>query len=90
MADLVIEIRSPSDDLKQQRDKCRWYLEQGASAALLLDPYTETAEYFGPRGVVDAYLGTHRRLPLDDILPGLELNAAVSSLFFTGRDPRAG
>src|SRR6266566_4854113 len=72
VADLVVEILSPSDDREQQRDKCRWYLEQGASAALLLDPQTEIAEYFGPEGVWDAYLGTHS-LPLGSILLGLEL-----------------
>ncbi len=75
VADLVVEILSPSDDREQARDKCRWYLAQGASAALLLDPQTEIAEYFGSGDVWDAYLGTHN-LPLDDILPGLELNAA--------------
>jgi Uma2 family endonuclease len=70
--DLVVEILSPSDDREQQRDKCRWYLAQGASAALLLDPQTEIAEYFGPGDVWDAYLGSHS-LPLNDILPGLGL-----------------
>jgi Uma2 family endonuclease len=75
VADLVVEILSPSDDREQARDKCRWYLAQGASAALLLDPQTDIAEYFGSGDVWDACLGT-RKLPLDDILPGLELNAA--------------
>jgi len=75
VADLVVEILSPSDDREQARDKCRWYLAQSASAALLLDPQTEIAEHFGSGDVWDAYLGTHN-LPLDDILPGLELNAA--------------
>ncbi|MCA1646780.1 MAG: Uma2 family endonuclease [Chloroflexi bacterium] len=74
VADLVVEILSPSDDREQQRDKCRWYLDQGASAALLLDPQTEIAEYFGPGGVWNAYLGTHS-LPLSKILPGLGLTA---------------
>ena len=72
VADLSIEIRSPRESLLQQRAKCRWYLEQGSRAALLLDPDTETAEYFGPAGASDTYAGT-RVLPLDDILPGLDL-----------------
>ena len=84
VADLVVEILSPSDDREQQRDKCRWYLEQGASAALLLDPQAEIAEYFGPGGVWDACLGAHS-LPLDHILPGLELSA--ESLFTILRRP---
>jgi Uma2 family endonuclease len=72
VAELSIEIRSPRESLLQQRAKCRWYLEQGARAALLLDPDAETAEYFGPAGASDTYVGT-RVLPLDDLLPGLDL-----------------
>jgi Uma2 family endonuclease len=72
VANLVVEILSPSDDREQLRSKCRWYLEQDAGAALLLDPQTEIAEHFGPGGVWNAYVGSHS-LPLDDILPGLEL-----------------
>ena len=84
VADLVVEILSPSDDREQQREKCRWYLTQGASAVLLLDPQTEIAEYFGPGGVWDAYLGA-RSLPLDAILPGLGLTA--ENLFAILRRP---
>ena len=72
VADLSIEIRSPHESLLHQRAKCRWYLEQGARAALLLDPDTEIAECFGPAGAWEAYTDT-RVLPLDDILPGLDL-----------------
>ena len=54
------------------RAKCRWYVEQGSRAVLLLDPEAEIAEYFGPAGTWDAYLGT-RVLPLEDILPALDL-----------------
>ena len=54
------------------RAKCRWYIEQGSRAVLLLDPEAEIAEYFGPAGTWDAYLGT-RVLPLEDILPALDL-----------------
>jgi Uma2 family endonuclease len=84
VADLVVEILSPSDDREQLRDKCRWYLAQGATAALLLDPQTEIAEYFGTGGTWDAYLGAHT-LPLDDVLPGLDLNA--ERLFAILRQP---
>lgn len=76
VADGSIEIRSAGESLLHQRAKCRWYLEQGAHAALLLDPDTETAEYFGPARAWEAYVGT-RVLPLEDILPGLDLTPAV-------------
>ena len=72
VADLSIEFRLPHESLLQQRAKCRWYLEQGAQAALLLDPDTEIAECFTPAGAWEAHTDT-RVLPLDDILPGLDL-----------------
>lgn len=71
-ADLAVEILSPRDDREVLRAKCRWYIEQGSRAVLLLDPEAEIAEYFGPAGTWDAYLGT-RVLPLEDILPALDL-----------------
>jgi Uma2 family endonuclease len=76
VADLVVEILSPSDDREQQRDKCRWYLEQGAGVVLLLDPESEIIEYFGQQSVWDAYLG-QRLVPLAELLPGLEISAEV-------------
>jgi Uma2 family endonuclease len=72
VAELSIEIRSPRESLLQQRAKCRWYLEQGSHAALLLDPDTERAEYFGPAQAWEVYVG-RRVLPLEGILPGLDL-----------------
>lgn len=71
-ADLAIEIFSPRDDRDVLRAKCRWYVEQGSHAVLLLDPDAEIAEYFGPAGTWEAHVGT-RALPLADILPGLDL-----------------
>jgi Uma2 family endonuclease len=52
--------------------KCRWYVEEGSHAVLLLDPDAEIAEYFGPAGTWEAHVGT-RVLPRADILPGLDL-----------------
>lgn len=84
VADLSIEIRSAGESLLQQRAKCRWYLEQGSHAALLLDPDTEIAEYFGPARAWDTYIGT-RVLPLEDILPGLDLTP--EAIFAVLRQP---
>jgi Uma2 family endonuclease len=71
-ADLPIEILSPDDDRLRLRAKCRWYLQRGSKAALLLDPEAEIAESFGPARVWNAYVGT-QVLPLEDVLPGLDL-----------------
>jgi Uma2 family endonuclease len=72
IADVSIEILSPDDSRLQLRAKCRWYLEQGSRAALLLNPEAEIAEYFGPAEAWETYEGA-RSLALDDILPGLDL-----------------
>src|SRR5262249_44369470 len=57
VADLVVEILSPSDHRDEQRAKCRWYVEQGARVVLLLDPAAEVVEFFGPQGAWEAYVG---------------------------------
>jgi Uma2 family endonuclease len=69
---VAVEILSPDDSRLQLRAKCRWYVEQGSQAALLLDPVAEIVEHFGPAGTSDTCAGT-RVLPLGDILPGLDL-----------------
>jgi Uma2 family endonuclease len=73
-ADLSIEILSPSDDLDQQQDKCRWYLQEGASVVLLVDPEARTIHLFTnsarePR----TYAGDTSLAGLDELLPGLRL-----------------
>jgi Uma2 family endonuclease len=72
VADVSIEILSPDDSRLQVRAKCRWYVEQGSRAALLLDPEAEIAEYFGPAGASGAYTRA-QVLPLADVLPDLSL-----------------
>jgi Uma2 family endonuclease len=44
--DLAIEIRSPSDSVDEQRDKCRWWVAQGARITLLVDPEARAVERF--------------------------------------------
>jgi Uma2 family endonuclease len=65
--DLAVEIRSPSDRLSQQRDKCRWWVSQGARVALLVMPESRTIEVFDAAGHWQAYAGA-TILPLEDVL----------------------
>ena len=44
----VIEVRSPSDRLKAQQDKCREWIRNGTQEALLVDPKTRTVYRFLP------------------------------------------
>ena len=42
----LIEVASPSDRVKDQRDKCREWIENGAEEAILLVPQDKTAYIF--------------------------------------------
>ncbi len=44
----VIEVRSPSDRLKAQQEKCREWIRNGAQEALLVDPQKRTVYRFLP------------------------------------------
>jgi len=44
----LIEVLSPSDRLSEQRDKCREWVSNGVSEAILLDPKARTAYVFRP------------------------------------------
>jgi Putative restriction endonuclease len=66
--DLAVEIRSPSDQLTQERDKCRWWAAQGASVALLVDTDPRRVEWFDADGHWQTYSGS-TILPLEQLLP---------------------
>jgi Uma2 family endonuclease len=44
--DFVIELRSPSDSLRELRAKMREWIEQGAQLGWLIDPETQTVEIY--------------------------------------------
>ena len=69
--DLAIEIASPGQSREQLADKCRWYVQQGASSALLVDPEDRTISAFSPEQ--EQTLRGADVLPVHGVLPGLEL-----------------
>jgi Uma2 family endonuclease len=73
-ADLSIEILSPSDDLEQQQEKCRWYLQEGSAIVLLVDPELRTIQVFsGNAQAPVSFAGDTVLHSLDEMLPGLNL-----------------
>jgi Uma2 family endonuclease len=73
--DLVIEIYSPGqEDRRKLVAKAAWYVEQGVHIVLLVDPDHRRVTIFTPSG--EAVFETSQRLPLGEILPGLELTPA--------------
>ena len=76
--DVAVEIASPGQTLKTPVDRCRWYVEHGVSAALLVHPRNRWVRIFRP-GTETQPLRGSERIDLGDVLPGFTL--AVDELF---------
>jgi Uma2 family endonuclease len=66
--DLAVEIRSPTDQLGDQREKCRWWTAQGTRVALLVNTDSRKVELFDAAGHWQEYSGS-TILPLEELLP---------------------
>jgi Uma2 family endonuclease len=73
--DFVIELRSPSDDLKPLREKMQEYQENGAQLGWLIDRQTRTVEIYRPGQEVEV-LENPPTLSGETILPGFVLELA--------------
>ncbi len=71
--DFVAELRSPSDGLKDLRDKMEEYITQGVRLAWLIDPQTQTVEIYRPGRAVEL-LQRPATLSGEDVLPGFVLD----------------
>ncbi len=76
--DVAVEIHSPSQTLRSQRGRCRWYVEHGVAVALLVITRTQTVEVFRP-GTPPLVLRGADRVDLGDVAPGLGF--VVAELF---------
>ena len=72
---LVVEIVSPKQTVNTLIRRCLWYVAHGVQIALLVDPRDDSIVVFRPAELPGALRGDDR-IPLDDILPGLDLSAA--------------
>src|SRR5438105_2607230 len=70
--DLAIEIASPEQSRDELADKCAWYVDQGATLALLVDPDDRTVRVFTAEQT--RTLGAGDVLSLDAVVTGLGLN----------------
>lgn len=77
-ADLAIEILSPGQRMAQLTRKCAWYITQGASLVLLIDPHTRTVRVFAPGQPTRTLRGADV-IDLAPVVPGLQL--PVQTLF---------
>ena len=76
--DIAIEIISPGQTLKDQRELCQWYVDHGVGLALLVNPRNETVERFPP-GAPSQRLSGDDLIGLAPILPDFALT--VRELF---------
>ncbi|MGA1623186.1 MAG: Uma2 family endonuclease [Synechocystis sp.] len=73
--DFVIELRSPSDDLKPLREKMQEYQENGAQLGWLIDRQTRTVEIYRPGQAVEV-LNNPESLGGETVLPDFVLDLA--------------
>ena len=71
--DFVVELRSPTDNLKKLQAKMQEYIEQGAQLGWLIDPKTKQVEIYHP-GQDKEILYAPATLSGEAVLPGFILD----------------
>ncbi len=72
--DIAIEVASPRQSLRVLADRCRWYVENGVSIALLVRPRTRVIQVFRP-GVETVEVRGAGLIGLGDVIPGFSFTA---------------
>ncbi|MDQ6762069.1 MAG: Uma2 family endonuclease [Bacteroidota bacterium] len=75
--DFVIELKSPSDNLKYLTTKMHKWIKNGCALAWLINPENKTAFIFRKDGTSDEIKGFHNKLSGEDVLPGFELDLSI-------------
>jgi Uma2 family endonuclease len=75
MPELAIEIKSPTDSIKQMREKAHYYLANGARLVWLVFPNKRYVEVYQLDGEVEVLFGGDL-LDGGDVLPGFAMSVA--------------
>ncbi|MCC7507309.1 MAG: Uma2 family endonuclease [Saprospiraceae bacterium] len=76
--DFVVEVRSPSDDLKRLQAKMTGvWIANGVRLAWLIDPITEKTWVYRPDGSIDVVEGFGHTLSGESVLPGFVFDLLV-------------
>lgn len=75
--DFVIELKSPSDNLKYLKNKMQKWIENGCSLAWLINPENKTVFIYRNDGTIDKITGFNKTLFGEDVLPGFELDLSI-------------
>jgi len=71
--DFVVELRSPSDNLKLLQQKMQEYLDNGVRLGWLINPQDQRVEIYRPNQAVEV-LESPASLSGEDVLPGFTLD----------------
>ncbi len=71
--DFVIEVRSPSDSIQQQKEKMNDWIANGCRLGWLIDPIAKKAWIYSNKGVVKSFEDFEGQLDGLDVLPDLNL-----------------
>ena len=75
--DFVIELKSPSDNIKYLTAKMHKWIENGCSLAWLINPDNKTAFIFRKDGTVEKVTGFNNVLSGEDVLQGFKLKLSL-------------
>ncbi|HLP91143.1 MAG TPA: Uma2 family endonuclease [Nostocaceae cyanobacterium] len=70
--DLVVEVKSKTDNLEKSRAKIQQFIQLGSQIGILINPKTKTLEIYRQGELIT--LKNHDVLTLPDLLPGFEAN----------------
>ena len=73
--DVAVEIASPGQSVNALVRRCLWYVDNGVSIALLVDPVDESVLVFRPDNSMPKALRGRDQIDVSDVLPGFELTA---------------
>lgn len=72
--DFIIELKSPSDNLKYLMNKMNKWIENGCSLAWLINPENQTVFVYKNDGTINKLNGFDNSFSGEDVLPGFELD----------------
>ena len=75
--DFVVELKSPSDNLKYLKNKMQKWIENGCALAWLINPENKTVFIYRNDGTIDKVTGFDKTLLGEDVLHGFELNLSI-------------
>ena len=68
--DLMVEVKSPTDNLLTLREKVQNFLALGTQVGIVINPETHTVEVYRPGDEVAELLGDGDFLQVPELLPG--------------------